>query len=62
MLSNTQHSQIGESLRSYAERILAGTGLDPQDVLREGAAVPGTAAEALRHGWQTAERAGRVQA
>lgn len=50
-----------DELAVYAARILAGTGLCVQDAVSDEPAQPGTASEALRHGWQTAERAARVR-
>lgn len=56
-----QSFRLDDALHAYAVRILAGTGLSAQDALLDDPAAAGTAAEALRHGWQTAQRAGRVR-
>ena len=49
-----------DALRAYAAQVLAGTGLSAADTT--GAATPaeGTAAQALREGWQVAERAATI--
>lgn len=52
---------ISDELGVYAARILAGSGLRAQDAANDHCAQPGTAGEALRHGWQTADRAARVR-
>ncbi|OHU47413.1 hypothetical protein BKG82_27800 [Mycobacteroides chelonae] len=57
----SRNSAIGDELTAYAARILAGTGLSTQDAVNDHPAQPGTAGEALRHGWQTADRAARVR-
>ncbi|UCN12538.1 MULTISPECIES: hypothetical protein [Mycobacterium avium complex (MAC)] len=50
-----------DKLMAYAQRILSGTGLTADDVMGEGTPPVGSAAEALRHGWEMARRAGQVQ-
>ncbi|GAB4980935.1 MULTISPECIES: hypothetical protein [Mycobacterium] len=52
---------IDQRLMAYAQRILAGTGLTVEDTTGDDAAPVGSAAEALRHGWDMARRAGKVQ-
>ena len=50
-----------DKLMAYAQRILSGTGLTVDDVAGEDTPPVGSAAEALRHGWELARRAGQVQ-
>lgn len=53
---------VGEDLRAFAERLLAGTGLSVEQAIEAacGVAMPDAAeasVEALRDGWAMAERA-----
>jgi hypothetical protein len=50
----------GDPLTAYAAQVLAGTGLTPADVTAHTDAAEGSAAHALRHGWDTAARAATV--
>ena len=48
------------ALHAYAARVLAGTGLTPADVVGEDNPDEGSAAHALRHGWDMARRAAQI--
>lgn len=47
-------------LGAYAAQVLAGTGLTPADVTGSDDPAEGSAAHALRHGWDTARRAALI--
>ncbi len=47
-------------LNAYAAQVLAGTGLTPADVVGEDTPDEGSAVQALRHGWDMARRAAKV--
>ena len=51
----TDH-HIPTALASYAETLLAGTGLNPSDVIGDAHPETGSALHALRHGWDMARR------
>lgn len=55
----TDHD-IPAALASYAETLLAGTGLDTTDVTGEGRPEAGSALHALRHGWDMARRPEKI--
>lgn len=56
-------SDYSSALRVYAQQVLAGTGLTESDVYAAtGADGEGSAAHALRHGWDLARRAAKVAA
>ena len=48
------------SLDAYAVQVLAGTGLTAADVTGDDTPDEGSAAHALRHGWDMARRAGQI--
>ncbi len=54
-------SDPSEALRAYAEQVLAGTGLSAADVTAGGDCAEGSAAHALKLGWEVASRAAKVQ-
>jgi hypothetical protein len=58
-LSMTDH-HIPAALASYAETLLAGTGLNAADVVGDDHPETGSALHALRHGWDTARRGEQV--
>ena len=47
-------------LNGYAAQVLAGTGLTTADVAGDDTPDEGSAADALRHGWDMARRASKV--
>lgn len=47
-------------LNGYAAQVLAGTGLTTADVTGDDTPDEGSAADALRHGWDMARRASKV--
>ncbi|MDA0250732.1 MAG: hypothetical protein O3B27_03615 [Actinomycetota bacterium] len=49
-----------EALNAYAAQVLAGTGLTPTDVTGADEPAEGSAAHALRHGWDVARRAAKI--
>ncbi|MDQ1249391.1 MAG: hypothetical protein QG597_3766 [Actinomycetota bacterium] len=49
-----------DALNAYAAQVLAGTGLTPADVTGPDEPAEGSAAHALRHGWDMARRAAKV--
>lgn len=49
-----------EALNAYAAQVLAGTGLSAADVIGTDDPAEGSAAHALRHGWDTARRAAKI--
>jgi hypothetical protein len=51
----------GGELSGYAEQVLAGTGLNAADVTGGGNSAEGSAAHALKDGWEIAARAGKAQ-
>lgn len=56
-------SDCSSALHVYAQQVLAGTGLTVSDVYATtDAADEGSAAHALRHGWDLARRAAKVDA
>lgn len=56
-------SDYSSALHVYAQQVLAGTGLTEADVYATtGADDEGSAAQALRHGWELARRAAKVAA
>lgn len=50
-----------EALQAYAEQVLAGTGLSIADVTGGADCAEGSAAHALKLGWEAASRAAKVQ-
>ena len=50
-----------DELAAYAERILAGTGLSGKDTTGDDIPAAGSAADALRHGWDMARRAEKIR-
>lgn len=56
-------SDYSSALHVYAQQVLAGTGLTASDVYATtGTDDEGSAAHALRHGWDLARRAAKVAA
>lgn len=55
------HNDSGGELSGYAEQVLAGTGLSAADVTGGGNPAEGSAAHALKDGWEIAARAGKAQ-
>lgn len=49
-----------DALNAYAGQVLAGTGLSAADVTGPDEPAEGSAAYALRHGWDMARRAAKV--
>jgi len=48
------------AIEAYAEQVLAGTGLSVADVTGTDTPEEGSAAYALRHGWDLARRAAKI--
>lgn len=51
---------VDDALNAYAAQVLAGTGLSPTDVSGPDDPGEGSAAHALRHGWDIARRAAKI--
>jgi hypothetical protein len=49
-----------DALNAFAAQVLAGTGLTPADVTGSDEPAEGSAAYALRHGWDLARRAAKI--
>jgi hypothetical protein len=49
-----------DALNAYAAQVLAGTGLTAADVAGTDSPAEGSAAHALRHGWDIARRAAKA--
>jgi len=49
-----------DALNALAAQVLAGTGLTPADVIGSDEPAEGSAAHALRHGWDVARRGAKV--
>lgn len=49
-----------DALNAYAAQVLAGTGLTAADVTGTDSPAEGSAAHALRHGWDIARRAAKA--